>query len=186
MTDPPRICVFAGSQSGSDPAFVTVAHDLGAAIAARGLGLVFGGTAAGLMEAVADGALAAGGEVIGVMPRFLAERADTHPGVEIRLVDSLTERKLVMADLAAGFVALPGGLGTLDELAEMVTWTQLGIHEKPLVLLDVLGSWAKLEELLDSMVANGFLRPEGRALLRFESEPAAAVAAVEQSSSMHH
>jgi uncharacterized protein (TIGR00730 family) len=84
-----------------------------------------------------------------------------------------------MADLAAGFVALPGGLGTLDELTEMVTWTQLGVHDKPLVLLDVLGCWAKLAELLDSMVANGFLREEARALLRFESDPAAAIAAVE-------
>jgi hypothetical protein len=179
VSDPPRICVFAGSQSGTDPAFAAAARELGEAIAARGLGLVFGGTAAGLMEAAADGALAAGGEVIGVMPRFLAERANTHPGVEIRLVDTLTERKLLMADLAKGFVALPGGLGTLDELAEMVTWTQLGVHAKPLVLLDVLGYWTKLEELLDSMAANGFLRPEDRALLRFESDPAAAVAAVE-------
>lgn len=178
-TSPRRVCVFAGSQDGADPAFATAARELGATLAARDLGLVFGGTEAGLMQAVADGAIEAGGEAIGVMPRFLAERATSHPGAEIRLVDTLAERKLVMADLSVGFIALPGGLGTLDELAEMVTWTQLGVHEKPLVLLDVLGYWAKLEELLDSMVAGGFLRPEGRALLRLESDPATAVAAVE-------
>lgn len=170
-----RVCVFCGSSMGADPAYAATAYDLGAAIAKRDLGLVFGGTGAGLMQAVADGALEAGGEVIGVMPSFLADGADAHPGAEIRVVESLTDRKLLMAELAAGFVALPDGLGTLDELAEMVTWTQLGVHDKPLVLLDVLGYWAKLEELLDSMVAAGFLRPDGRALLRFESDPAAAL-----------
>ena len=178
MSSGRRLCVFCGSSMGTDPAYAAAAHDLGAAIAARDLGLVFGGTGAGLMGAVADGALEAGGEVIGVMPSFLVDGAGPHPDVEIRVVESLADRKLLMADLAAGFVALPGGLGTLDELAEMVTWTQLGVHDKPLVLLDVLGYWAKLEELLDSMVAAGFLRPEGRALLQVETDPAAAVAAV--------
>jgi uncharacterized protein (TIGR00730 family) len=177
-SSPRRVCVFCGSSMGADPAYAAAAHDLGAAIAARGLGLVFGGTGAGLMRAVADGALAAGGEVIGVMPNFLVDGAEAHPGVEIRVVDTLADRKHLMADLSGGFVALPGGLGTLDELAEMVTWTQLGVHDKPLVLLDVLGYWAKFEELLDSMVAAGFLRPEGRALLRFETDPAAALDAL--------
>jgi uncharacterized protein (TIGR00730 family) len=174
-----RVCVFAGSQDGADPAFAAVARELGAALADRGLGLVFGGTEAGLMRAVADGTIEAGGAATGVMPRFLAERATQHAGAEIRLVDTLAERKLVMADLSIGFIALPGGLGTLDELVEMVTWTQLGVHHKPVVLLDVLGCWAKLEELLDSMVANGFLRRAARTLLRLESDPAAAIAAVE-------
>ncbi len=174
-----RVCVFCGSSMGADPAYAAAAHDLGAAIAKRDLGLVFGGTGAGLMQAVADGALEAGGEVIGVMPSFLADGADAHPGVEIRVVDSLADRKLLMADLAAGFVALPGGLGTLDELTEMVTWTQLGVHrEKPLALLEVAGCWAELAALLDSMVANGFLRPEARALLRFADSPAAAIDAL--------
>ncbi len=177
--DPRRVGVFAGASVGDDPAFVAAAHELGAVLAGRGLGLVFGGTGAGLMGAVAAGASEGGGEVIGVMPRFLAEVANPHPGTEIRVVDTLAERKLVMADLSAGFVALPGGLGTLDELAEMVTWTQLGVHEKPLALLDVLGYWSKFEELLDSMVDHGFLRPAGRALLQFATDPAAAVAAVE-------
>jgi len=176
---PRRVCVFAGSQSGTDPAFEAAARRLGATLAERDLGLVFGGTGAGLMRAVADGAIEGGGEAIGVMPSFLAERATPHPSAEIRLVDSLADRKLAMANLSIGFIALPGGLGTLDELAEMVTWTQLGVHDKPLALLDVAGCWSKLEELLDAMVGNGFLRPEGRALLRFESDPAAAVAAVE-------
>jgi len=175
---PPRVCVFAGSGVGSDPAFAAAARELGAALAARELGLVFGGEASGLMGAVADGAVGAGGEAIGVIPRFLADIGTPHPGAEIRLVDTLAERKLLMADLAAGFVALPGGLGTLDELTEMVTWTQLGVHDKPLVLLEVLGCWTKLGELLDSMVANGFLHPEGRALLRFETDPAAALDAL--------
>jgi uncharacterized protein (TIGR00730 family) len=179
MSNGRRVCVFCGSSMGADPAYAVAAHDLGAAIAARDLGLVFGGTAGGLMRAVADGALEAGGEVIGVVPSFLVDGAGPHPGVEVRVVDTLADRKLLMAELAAGFVALPGGLGTLDEVAEMVTWTQLGVHDKPLVLLDVLGYWAKLVELLDSMVAAGFLHPEGRALLRLETDPAAAVAAVE-------
>jgi uncharacterized protein (TIGR00730 family) len=175
---PRRVCVFAGSSDGTDPAFLAAARELGGALAGRRLGVVFGATASGLMGAVADGAIEAGGEVIGVTPRFLAEVADERPGVEIRLVDTLAERKLLMAELAAGFVALPGGLGTLDELAEMATWTQLGVHDKPLVLLDVLGYWSKLAELLDSMVESGFLRPENRALLQFAADPTAAIDAL--------
>jgi uncharacterized protein (TIGR00730 family) len=174
-----RVCVFAGSGAGSDPAFAAVARELGAELARRGLGLVFGGESAGLMGAVADGATEAGAEAIGVIPRFLADVGSPHPGAEIRLCDTLAERKQLMSDLSIGFVALPGGLGTLDELTEMVTWTQLGVHDRPLVLLDVLGCWAHLAELLDSMVANGFLRPEARALLQFVAGPAAAVDAVE-------
>ncbi len=176
--NPRRVCVFAGSGVGNDPRFATAARELGAALAARDLGLVFGGESVGLMGAVADGAIEAGGEVIGVIPAFLAEIGSLHPGAEMRVVDTLGERKAAMADLSAGFVTLPGGLGTLDELTEMVTWTQLGVHDKPLVLLDVADCWAKLVELLDSMVANGFLRPESRALLQFAVSPAAAVAAV--------
>jgi len=176
--NPPRVCVFAGSGAGDDPAFAAAARELGAALAARDLGLVFGGESAGLMGAVADGTLEAGGTVIGVIPHFLADAGTPHPGAEIRLVDTLGERKKLMADLSAGFVALPGGLGTLDELTEMATWTQLGVHDKPLVLLDVADCWRELASLLDAMVANGFLRPEGRALFEFATDPAAAVAAV--------
>jgi uncharacterized protein (TIGR00730 family) len=130
------------------------------------------------MGAVADGATEAGGEAVAVIPRFLYESGRPHTGSELRLVDTLAERKKLMADLAIGFVALPGGLGTLDELTEMATWTQLGVHDKPLVLLDVAGAWTPLGALLDSMVDDGFLRPEGRALLRIATDPAAAIAAV--------
>jgi uncharacterized protein (TIGR00730 family) len=175
---PRRVCVFAGSGVGADPAFAAAARELGAALAARDLGLVFGGEAAGLMGAVADGAAEGGAEVLGVIPRFLADVGTPHPDAEIHLVDTLAERKLLMADLVAGFIALPGGLGTLDELTEMVTWTQLGVHDKPLVLLDVADCWRELAALLDAMVANGFLRPENRALLQFATDPAAAVDAV--------
>jgi uncharacterized protein (TIGR00730 family) len=176
--EPARVCVFAGSGVGNDPAFAAAARELGAALAGRGLGLVFGGESAGLMGAVADGALAAGGDVIGVIPRFLLDIGTPYPGIEMRVVDTLAERKLLMAELSTGFVALPGGLGTLDELTEMVTWTQLGVHDKPLVLLDVADCWRELATLLDAMVANGFLRPENRALLQFATDPAAAVGAV--------
>lgn len=130
------------------------------------------------MGAVADGACEAGGEAIAVIPRFLAEVGTLHTGSELRLVDTLGERKKLMSDLSVGFVALPGGLGTLDELTEMVTWTQLGVHDKPVALLDVAGSWSPLASLLDTMLANGFLRPEDRGLLHFATDPAAAIAAV--------
>jgi uncharacterized protein (TIGR00730 family) len=163
---------------GNDPRFLAAARELGAELAARDLGLVFGGEAVGLMGAVADGATEAGGEAIAVIPRFLHEIGIPHTGSELHLVDTLAERKKLMADLAIGFVALPGGLGTLDELTEMVTWTQLGVHDKPVVLLDVAGAWSPLAALLDSMVTAGFLRPEGRALLSFTTDPAAAITAV--------
>ncbi|MBS1860464.1 MAG: TIGR00730 family Rossman fold protein [Actinobacteria bacterium] len=176
--NPARICVFAGSGVGNDARFAAAAHELGREIASRDLGLVFGGEASGLMGAVADGCTEAGGEAIGVIPRFLADVGTPHPAAEIRLADTLAERKQLMADLAGGFVALPGGLGTLDELTEMVTWTQLGVHEKPVVALDVADCWAELAALLDAMVGNGFLRPEARALLRFETSPAVALDAL--------
>jgi uncharacterized protein (TIGR00730 family) len=179
--NPPRICVFAGSSPGSDPAYAAAARELGAELPARDLGLVFGGEATGLMGAVADGALAAGGEAIGVIPRLISGGGSPHPGVDQRFVDTLGERKQLMADLSGAFVALPGGLGTLDELTEMVTWTQLGVHRKQVVMLDVSGYWTPFAALLDVMVAGGLLQPAGRALLRFESSPAAALdAAVER------
>jgi uncharacterized protein (TIGR00730 family) len=175
MASPHRICVFAGSSPGADPAFAFAARELGAELAARDLGLVFGGEAAGLMGAVADGALAGGGEVIGVVPHLLSGSGTPQPGADLRYVDTLAERKQLMADLADGFVALPGGLGTLDELTEVVTWTQLGVHDKHVVLLDVAGYWAPFAQLLEAMATTGFLQPAGRALLRFEDSPAAAI-----------
>jgi uncharacterized protein (TIGR00730 family) len=174
-----RVCVFAGSGVGNDPRFVAAARELGTAIAMRDHGLVFGGESVGLMGAVADAAVQANGEVIGVIPRFLADVGSLHDKTEIRLVDTLGERKQVMAELSDGFVALPGGLGTLDELTEMVTWTQLGVHrDKPLALLEVADCWVELASLLDAMVANGFLRDENRRLLKFATSPAAALDAV--------
>jgi uncharacterized protein (TIGR00730 family) len=175
---PQRVCVFAGSGVGNDQAFAVTAHELGRAIGIRGYELVFGGESVGLMGAVADGVLEVGGKAIGVIPRFLAEVGSLHEGAETRLVDTLAERKELMAELSGGFVALPGGLGTLDELTEMITWAQLGIHQKPLVLLDVIGYWDEFGALLEAMVANGFLRIENRTQLRFVASAAAALDAL--------
>ena len=175
---PPRVGVFAGAGIGTDRRFAAAARALGMEIASRDLALVFGGEATGLMGAVADGCVEAGGEAIGVIPRFLADTGTPHPGADIRIVETLAERKLLMADLSAGFVALPGGLGTLDELTEMVTWTQLGVHEKAVSLLDVAGCWDDFAALLETMVANGFVRPEVRDLLRFEGSAATALDAL--------
>jgi uncharacterized protein (TIGR00730 family) len=172
---PTRICVFAGSSAGGDPSFAAAAHELGEQLARRGLGLVFGGEALGLMGAVAGGALAGGGEVIGIVPRALPGSGVPYPGVDLRIVDTLAERKQSMLELADGFIALPGGLGTLDELTEVITWTQLGVHSKHAVLLDVADYWLPFARLLDAMVAGGFLRPAARELLRFERSPVTAI-----------
>jgi hypothetical protein len=166
-----RVCVFCGSSSGTDPAYRQAAVDLGRSLARRGLGLVFGGGHVGLMGAVADAVLAAGGQVIGVIPRGLERRELGHQGLtELRVVGSMHERKATMVDLADAFAALPGGMGTLEETAEILTWAQLGIHAKPVGLLDVAGYWRTLIAFLDHAVAEGFLRPEDRALLLVERE----------------
>jgi len=161
-----RVCVFCGSRSGRRPAHVELARELGEALGRNGLGLVYGGAALGLMGAVADGALAAGGEVIGVLPHQLAAREIAHPGLtELRLVDSMLERKALMVELADAFVALPGGLGTLDELFEVLTWGQLGLHAKPCALLDPSGYFEDLLAYLDHTVEEGFVHPAHRAML---------------------
>jgi hypothetical protein len=140
-------------------AYANVARDFGAALAGRGLCLVYGGGRVGLMGSVADGALAVGGEVIGVIPRELVERELAHQGLtKLHVVESLHERKALMADLADGFVALPGGFGTLDELAEQLTWSQLGLHAKPVGLLDVEGYWGPLIVFAQHATAEGFVR----------------------------
>ena len=168
-----RVCVYCGSSPGRRSAYVAQARALGALLARRGLGLVYGGGSVGLMGAVADAALAAGGEVVGVIPRKLVEREVEHRGLsKLRVVGSMHERKQAMADLADAFVAMPGGMGTLEELAEMLTWGQLGIHAKPVGLLDVDGYWRPLELFFDHAVAEGFLRPEHRALLLGDADPA--------------
>lgn len=170
------VCVFCGSRDGNDPAYREAAVALGTEIAARGMTLVFGGGRVGLMGAVAGAALEAGGEVIGVIPEALYAKELAHVGVtDLRVVGTMHERKAAMADLADGFVALPGGFGTLEELFEVVTWAQLGFHAKPCLLLDVNGYWDPLLAMADGAVAAGFVEPAHRDLLLRAEEPAAAL-----------
>jgi uncharacterized protein (TIGR00730 family) len=154
-----RLCVFCGSSAGNDPAFVDAARKLGRALAEAGIGLVYGGGRAGLMGVLADAALAAGGEVIGVIPQALVNRELAHRGcTTLHVVDSMHARKAMMAELADGFVALPGGIGTLEELFEVWTWAQLGDHGKPVALLNVAGFYDTLVAFLGEIEAKGFLR----------------------------
>jgi uncharacterized protein (TIGR00730 family) len=169
-----RVCVFCGSAAGARADYATAARDLAQALARRGLGLVYGGGSIGLMGALADAALAAGVEVIGVIPRPLASRELLHTGLtELRLVDSMHERKATMAALADAFVALPGGLGTLEELLEVLTWAQLGIHRKPIAVLNVAGYWDGLLALLDHATTERFVRREYVDLLLWATTPSA-------------
>jgi uncharacterized protein (TIGR00730 family) len=154
-----RICVFCGASSGRKAAYGEAARSFGAACAARGLGVVYGGGKVGLMGGVAEGALAAGGEAIGVIPQELVERELAHEGLtELHVVGSLHERKALMAELSDAFVALPGGFGTLDELMEQLTWSQLGLHDKPVGLLDVDEYWLPLIALARHATEEGFVR----------------------------
>src|SRR3546814_750650 len=153
-----RLCVFCGSSDGARPAYRDAAHALGKALADAGIGLVYGGAAVGLMGAVADGALARGGEVMGVLPRSLADRELAHPGLtQLHVVGSMHERKAMMAKLSDGFIALPGGLGTFEELFEIWTWAQLGYHRKPVALLNVDGYYDGLLSFLDHPVREAFV-----------------------------
>ncbi|MCO5166052.1 MAG: TIGR00730 family Rossman fold protein [Planctomycetes bacterium] len=170
--DPPRVTVFCGSQAGLRPRHAEAARALGRALVRRGLGLVTGGGRVGLMGVVADAVLEAGGEAIGVIPRLLATRELAHDGMtHLHVVETMHERKALMATLGGAFVALPGGMGTLEELFEVLTWAQLGIHHKPVGVLDVSGFWAPLATFLDHQVDEGFLRPPHRALLLRADEP---------------
>ncbi len=167
-----RICVFCGSSMGASPAFAEGARALGRALAEAGITLVYGGGGVGLMGVLADAVLEAGGEVIGVIPRPLWARELGHTGLTaLHVVDSMHQRKALMAELSDGFIALPGGAGTLEEFAEMWTWGLLGVHRKPCGLLEVNGYYAPLLALLDHMVAQGFLRPEHRDMVLVESDP---------------
>jgi uncharacterized protein (TIGR00730 family) len=169
-----RVCVFCGSSTGARADYADAARALAAELARRQLGLVYGGGSVGIMGVLADAALAAGVEVIGVIPRPLASRELLHAGLtELRLVASMHERKATMAALADAFIALPGGLGTLEELLEMLTWSQLGIHDKPLALLNVVGYWDALVQLLDHAARERFVRPEYLAFLVTADTPAA-------------
>jgi uncharacterized protein (TIGR00730 family) len=168
-----RVCVYAGSNPGSDRAYAEAAAAFATTMAERGIGLVYGGGKVGLMGVLADTMLDAGGEAIGVMPQSLIDREIGHSGLtELKVVDSMHERKALMAELADAFVAVPGGIGTLEELIEVYTWSQLGIHDKACGVLNVKGYYDNLAALLDHAVAEGFLRPQHRAVLSVASEPA--------------
>ncbi len=168
-----RICVFTGSRSGAGDEFASAARELGALLAARGHTLVFGGAQVGLMGVLADAVLAHGGQAIGVIPGHLTAREIAHAGLtELRVVDSMHERKMVMSELSDGVVALPGGFGTLDELFEALTWAQLGLHRKPCGLLNVAGYFDALLAFLDHTVERQFLAPEYRGMLLAESDGA--------------
>lgn len=155
---PRAVCVYCGSSTGENPRHADAAAELGELLAAEGIELVYGGGAVGLMGILADAALAGGGRVTGVLPRGLFDREVNHPGLsELHQVDSMHERKQLMFDRSGAFVALPGGLGTLEELAEVMTWAQLGIHRRPIVVVDVDGFWTPLRDLLDQAVVTGLL-----------------------------
>jgi uncharacterized protein (TIGR00730 family) len=172
--EPPlrNLCVFCGSSSGNRPIYLEAARDLGAALARRGVGLVYGGAHCGLMGALADAALAGGGRVVGVIPRALVALERAHGGLtELVVTPDMHTRKARMAELSDGFLALPGGFGTLDELCEMVTWAQLGLHRKPIGLLDVDGYWDGLLALLARGVHDGFIPSAHDALLKRHADP---------------
>jgi uncharacterized protein (TIGR00730 family) len=171
-----RVAVYCGSANGSNPAFRAEATALGKAIALAGLGLVYGGANVGLMGAVADAALAAGGEVIGILPDVLSGKEIAHTGLTaLETVPTMHERKARMTELADAFLVLPGGYGTLDELMEAITWAQLGLHNKPCILINTAGYWNGLLAFLDSAVDAGFLKEENRQLLLVASSAADAV-----------
>ena len=162
-----RVAVYCGSSDGKNPAYLAEARELGAAVAASGLGLVYGGASVGLMGAVADAALAGGAEVVGVLPEVLAGNEIAHAGLtRLELVCTMHERKARMAELADAFLVLPGGYGTLEELLEVVTWAQLRLHAKPVILINAAGYWDGFLKFLESAVAAGFLKKQNRELLR--------------------
>lgn len=167
-----RICVYCGSSSGNDAAHTAAARNLGTTIGRSGSGLVYGGASVGLMGAVADAAIAAGAEVTGVLPRSLQERELAHPALAtLHVVESMHERKATMAELSDAFIALPGGLGTLEELFEILTWVQLGFHAKPIGVLNAGGYYDGLLAFLDHAVESGFVRSEHRGFLISEADP---------------
>jgi uncharacterized protein (TIGR00730 family) len=167
-----NVCVFAGSSTGRQPEYARAANELGRVIADAGYGLVYGGASVGLMNAAAEGALSAGGDVIGILPKWLEDWEVAHSGLtELRIVGSMHERKAQMADLSAAFIVLPGGIGSLEECFEVWTWSQLGIHQKSIGLLNVLGYYDQLQDFLDHLVAEQFLKPEHRHMLLSDDDP---------------
>lgn len=169
-----RVCVFCGSNAGSEPLYAEAARVTGELLAREGIGLVYGGGSVGLMGEIADAVLRSGGEVIGVIPHALWAREIGHRGLtDLRIVETMHERKATMADLADAFIALPGGLGTLEEIFEIWTWAQLGLHAKPVGFLDIGGYYTPLMDFLDRAVRERFVRDEHRSIAILESEPAA-------------
>ncbi len=167
-----RICVFLGSSIGVSPAYGAAARNFGALLARRGIGVIYGGGSIGLMGLVADGASKAGGEVIGVIPDALRAREQDHTGLtELHVVANMHERKAMMAEMSDAFVALPGGIGTFEELFEVWTWSQLGYHEKPCALLNVNGFYDAMRAFIDHVVAEGFLRADHRDMLMVHEDP---------------
>lgn len=167
-----RICVFAGSNPGVRPVYAQAAWDLGKALAARHIGVVYGGASVGLMGKLADAALAAGGEVIGVIPQGLFKREVAHRNLtQLHEVKSMHERKALMSDLADGFIALPGGYGTFDELFEITTWAQIGLHSKPIGLLNVADFFAPLLSLIEHASREGFIPASNRQLILHSENP---------------
>ena len=166
-----RICVYCGSNYGAKPDYETVAIEVGSHLAGKGLGVVFGGGNVGLMGAVARGALGAGGEVIGVIPEILIDNEDANLGLtELHVVENMHQRKAKMAELSDGFIALPGGIGTMEEIFEIITWAQLGIHSKPMGFLNASGYYDSLQTFLDHIVTEGFVKPEHRGMIAVEND----------------
>ena len=180
MSNIRRLCVYCGSSGAVDRQYREAAIELGTRLAAAGIGLVYGGGRVGLMGLLADAALAGGGEVIGIIPSRLRDAELAHPGAtELVVVESMHERKRLMAEKADAFAILPGGIGTLDEMFEILSWKQLGLHNRPILLADIGGYWVPLRALLDDIVTKGFARPEARELLLVVPTVAALMAALE-------
>jgi len=168
------VCVYCGSSPGTNPAYAEMATALGHELVRRGLRLVYGGGSVGLMGILADAVLGAGGEVTGIIPKFLNDREIQHTAVtDLRVVATMHERKALMAEETDAFIAMPGGIGTFEELFEVLTWTQLGVHDKPVGLLDVADFWAPLRALLQRTVDDEFLKPDAAAALKYGTTPAA-------------
>lgn len=168
-----RICVYCGSNPGLLPEYTEAAKSLGSLLADSGLGLVYGGASVGIMGRVANAALAGGAEVIGVIPAALASKEIAHSGLtELHVVESMHERKAMMAELSDGFVALPGGWGTIEEIFEALTWAQLGFHRKPCGLLNIAGYYDHLRSFLDHAMEHGFVREAYRPMIMIEDDPA--------------
>ncbi|MEZ5347369.1 MAG: TIGR00730 family Rossman fold protein [Pyrinomonadaceae bacterium] len=166
-----RICVFCGSNPGVNPAFVRTAEELGRYLAENDIELVYGGGRVGLMGRIADAVMQNGGRVTGIIPKSLSDKEVAHQGLsDLHIVDSMHTRKAMMADLSDGFIALPGGFGTFEELCEIITWAQLGFHSKPCGFLNIEGYYDPLVELFDKAVAEQFVRPEHRKLVLIEKE----------------